>query len=109
VLLRVLLDKVAAVLSVSRDNISASSPLAAYGLDSIVAVEIQQWFKEAAGVEIVLFDVMGALGSKAAETQMAARFSVLHPYFTLFASVSNENSRWVSFFDVAKPGENVLK
>lgn len=54
------MEKVAAVLGVSLESLSSSSPLAAYGLDSIVAVELTKWFKDTANLDVPLFDIMGA-------------------------------------------------
>jgi acyl transferase domain-containing protein/NADPH:quinone reductase-like Zn-dependent oxidoreductase/aryl carrier-like protein len=52
------LDKVARVLGVSIESMSPKSPLAAYGLDSIVALEFVKWFKDAAGLEVALFEIV---------------------------------------------------
>ncbi|PHH81976.1 hypothetical protein CDD82_7408 [Ophiocordyceps australis] len=54
------LDKIAQVLATPRESILASSPLSAYGLDSIVAVEFRKWFRSEVQVDIALFDILGA-------------------------------------------------
>ncbi|PHH63847.1 hypothetical protein CDD81_5404 [Ophiocordyceps australis] len=54
------LDKIAEVLATPRESILASSPLSAYGLDSIVAVEFRKWFRNEVQVDIALFDILGA-------------------------------------------------
>lgn len=59
-LLKAFMDKIAAVLAVPADTIQPSNPLSAYGLDSIVAVEFRKWFAKSVGVDLALFDVLGA-------------------------------------------------
>jgi acyl transferase domain-containing protein/NADPH:quinone reductase-like Zn-dependent oxidoreductase/NAD(P)-dependent dehydrogenase (short-subunit alcohol dehydrogenase family) len=54
------IEKIAAVLAVPSDNILPSNRLAAYGLDSIVAVEFRKWFSKVVGVELAVFDILGA-------------------------------------------------
>ncbi|KFY44312.1 hypothetical protein V494_01542 [Pseudogymnoascus sp. VKM F-4513 (FW-928)] len=54
------IKKIAAVLAVPTDNILPSNRLAAYGLDSIVAVEFRKWFSKVVGVELAVFDILGA-------------------------------------------------
>lgn len=59
-LLNAFIEKIAAVLAVPADTIQPSNPLSAYGLDSIVAVEFRKWFAKSVGVDLALFDVLGA-------------------------------------------------
>lgn len=54
------IEKIAAVLAVGADTIVPTNSLAAYGLDSLVAVELRNWFLKTVGVDIALFDVLGA-------------------------------------------------
>ncbi|KAF8466151.1 polyketide synthase [Kalaharituber pfeilii] len=53
-------EKIAAVLAVGAETIIPTNSLAAYGLDSLVAVELRNWFLKTVGVDIALFDVLGA-------------------------------------------------
>ena len=60
-LLNGFLDKTSAVLGVSRDSMKAANALSAYGLDSIVAVELRKWLQDVVvGTEVSLFDLMNA-------------------------------------------------
>jgi acyl transferase domain-containing protein/NADPH:quinone reductase-like Zn-dependent oxidoreductase/aryl carrier-like protein/NADP-dependent 3-hydroxy acid dehydrogenase YdfG len=59
------IQKIAAVLGVNAEAIQAKNPLSSYGLDSIVAVEFRKWFSKTVGVEIALFDVLGATSIEA--------------------------------------------
>ena len=54
------LDKISILLGVSREVIHPSNPLSAYGLDSIVAVEIRKWFSGSVRVDLALFDILNA-------------------------------------------------
>jgi aryl carrier-like protein len=55
------LDKISAVLGVSRNGMKAAHALSTYGLDSIVAVELRKWSQDAVvGTEVSLFDLMNA-------------------------------------------------
>ena len=69
------IEKIAGVLAVAADAIIPGNPLSAYGLDSIVAMEFRKWFSKTIGVDLALFDVLGAksiadLVSKAASMIM---------------------------------------
>lgn len=63
-LLDAYLAKVAAIMGTTVETIQISQPLSAYGLDSIVAVEFRKWFSTAAGVDVPLFDILGAKSIK---------------------------------------------
>lgn len=60
ILCQAFIEKIAAVLAVGAETIIPSNSLAAYGLDSLVAVELRNWFLKTVGVDIALFDVLGA-------------------------------------------------
>ncbi|KAL2869028.1 uncharacterized protein BJX67DRAFT_379511 [Aspergillus lucknowensis] len=54
------LEKIAAVLSVDQSTLQPNRSLGDYGLDSIVAIEIRQWFFKAVGVELAMFDILSS-------------------------------------------------
>lgn len=60
IFLEAFVKKIAAILAVPVDIIEPGNSLSAYGLDSIVAVEFRKWFRKAVGVDVALFDVLGA-------------------------------------------------
>lgn len=60
VLLNAFSDRIASSLAVSRSIVQASVPLAAYGMDSLVAVEFRKWFSKEVGVNLALFDILGS-------------------------------------------------
>ncbi|KAI4726166.1 hypothetical protein E4T49_06112 [Aureobasidium sp. EXF-10728] len=60
ILLESFLVKVADVMGTPVASLRSDNPLSMYGLDSIVAVEIRKWFYQSTGLDIPLFDIMGA-------------------------------------------------
>lgn len=59
------IEKIANLLEVPTSTIEAGSPLSAYGLDSIVAVEFRKWFFTTVAVDVTLFDILGAKSIRA--------------------------------------------
>ncbi|KAE8167506.1 polyketide synthase [Aspergillus tamarii] len=74
-LLERFIGRLVVVLGLSAENIDASNPLSLYGLDSLVGVELRNWFNKSVGVDIALFDVLGASSIKALIDQAVALFS----------------------------------
>jgi NADPH:quinone reductase-like Zn-dependent oxidoreductase len=60
VLLDAFSDRIASSLAVPRSIVQAGVPLAAYGMDSLVAVEFRKWFSKEVGVNLALFDILGS-------------------------------------------------
>ncbi|PYH97071.1 lovastatin nonaketide synthase [Aspergillus ellipticus CBS 707.79] len=60
VLLDAFSDCIANTLAVPRSIVQAGVPLAAYGMDSLVAVEFRKWFSKELGVNLALFDILGS-------------------------------------------------
>ncbi|KAL2819315.1 hypothetical protein BDW59DRAFT_123333 [Aspergillus cavernicola] len=58
-------DKIAAVLSVDKSILQPNRSLADYGLDSLVAMEIRQWFFKAVGVRLATFDILNSQSIRA--------------------------------------------
>lgn len=57
VVLDALLLKLSRVLSVELSNLDSARPLHAYGIDSLVAVELRSWLFKALGAEVSIFDI----------------------------------------------------
>ena len=55
-----LVRKLSKALSVSSDEIETSKPLHAYGVDSLLAVELRNWFAKEFRADVAIFDIMGA-------------------------------------------------
>ncbi|KAL4797779.1 hypothetical protein BDV19DRAFT_386815 [Aspergillus venezuelensis] len=54
-----LVAKLASLLSSPADKFDVRKPLHAYGVDSLVAVEIRNWFAKQVKVDIAVFDLLG--------------------------------------------------
>lgn len=79
-LIEAFVQEVASILAVPSDVIELDNSLSAYGLDSLTAMDIRNWFARAVGVDLTLFDVLGAksiiaLTSKAASLIVIAASS----------------------------------
>lgn len=66
------LEKIAAVLSVDQATLQPNRSLGDYGLDSIVAIEIRQWFFKAVGVEMAMFDILSSRSIQALIEKVAS-------------------------------------
>ena len=51
-------NRLSETLALSIDDIEPSKPLHAYGVDSLVAMEMRNWFREALHVDMVVFDIL---------------------------------------------------
>lgn len=65
-------EKLSCILSRPLEDIDAGKPMHAHGVDSLVAVELRNWFLKALGTDVPIFEILGggaieALGSSVAE------------------------------------------
>jgi acyl transferase domain-containing protein/NADPH:quinone reductase-like Zn-dependent oxidoreductase/NADP-dependent 3-hydroxy acid dehydrogenase YdfG len=60
ILLGAFAEKISSALSIPLSVIHPGSPLSAYGMDSLVAVEFRKWFSKDVGVDLALFDILGS-------------------------------------------------
>lgn len=51
--------KLCKALSVSPDSFDVSQPLHVYGVDSLIAVEMRNWFMQALKVDVAVFEILG--------------------------------------------------
>lgn len=58
IVLEALLLKISRVLSVDISNLDAAKPLHAFGIDSLVAVELRSWLRKQIRAEISVFDIV---------------------------------------------------
>lgn len=54
-----LLQKLSRALSVGLEELDASRPMHSYGVDSLVAVELRNWFSKELLTDIAIFDILG--------------------------------------------------
>jgi aryl carrier-like protein len=73
IVLEALLEKLAKVLSIDMAELDASRPMLAYGVDSLVAVELRTWMTKVIGSDVSVFEMTGGqrieqIAAKAATT-----------------------------------------
>ncbi|MCJ1384592.1 hypothetical protein MMC17_007710 [Xylographa soralifera] len=56
---KALLTKLSKLLGVVEDTIDGGKPLGSYGVDSLVAVELRNWFARAVGADLAIFEILG--------------------------------------------------
>jgi hypothetical protein len=75
-ILEALVKKIADMFGMDKDAITVSSPVASYGVDSLIAVGLRNWIVSSAGAETTsIFDVLQspslhALAEKVAEKSL---------------------------------------
>ncbi|GAA87467.1 hypothetical protein AKAW_05581 [Aspergillus luchuensis IFO 4308] len=55
---RAICERVSDVLAINADDIDPAKPLHMYGVDSLVAMELRSWFKEALQKDVAVFDIL---------------------------------------------------
>lgn len=55
-----LVQKLCRALTIEAEDIDTGKPMHAYGVDSLVAVELRSWFLKEMGAEVAVFDIMGS-------------------------------------------------
>jgi NADPH:quinone reductase-like Zn-dependent oxidoreductase/NAD(P)-dependent dehydrogenase (short-subunit alcohol dehydrogenase family) len=68
--------QLSSLLVVSKDDIDPRKPIHMYGVDSLVAVEMKNWFSKGVGVEVSTTDILGGDGMSelAARVAKSSRF-----------------------------------
>lgn len=59
VVVAALVRKLAKALAMEHTEIDTTRPLHAYGVDSLLAVELRNWFAKLFGIDVTVFDIMG--------------------------------------------------
>jgi acyl carrier protein len=72
-LLEALMDKVSSITMIERDEVEPDAPLAAYGLDSLVSVELRNWIRRETGVETPLPTITRAENLRALATYILSQ------------------------------------
>ena len=65
VILRVLSAKLALSLPASAQDIDSSKPILQYGVDSLTAVELRNWFAKELKTDVAIFDILGGSSTDA--------------------------------------------
>ena len=77
-LLGALMDKVSSITMIERDEVEPDAPLAAYGLDSLVSVELRNWIRRETGVETPLPTITRAENLRALATYILSQREASH-------------------------------
>lgn len=70
-MVRALTTKLARALSISADDIEQGKQLGAYGVDSLMAVELRNWIARDFGANIAVFEIMGGGGQDRSDRRVA--------------------------------------
>nr|WHF58361.1 polyketide synthase [Aspergillus sp.] len=57
-LIRAICDRLSDILAISAEDIDPSKPVHLYGVDSLVAMEMRVWFREALQLDVAVFDIL---------------------------------------------------
>jgi acyl carrier protein len=68
-----LLQKLARALLMALEDMDAQKPTAEYGVDSLIAVELRNWFSREAKVEVPVFEILQAASLAALASMVAAK------------------------------------
>jgi zearalenone synthase (highly reducing iterative type I polyketide synthase) len=74
--------KLAKLLIMDRGDLQLGVPVYAYGVDSLVVIELREWFRKAIRSDVVVFDIQGNmsvadLAKKAAKRRKLVRILLL--------------------------------
>lgn len=71
--LEALLQKLARALMMPLEDLDAKRPMSAYGVDSLIAVELRNWLSRDAGVELPVFEILQPPSLNALAKQVVAK------------------------------------
>ena len=71
------MQKLSKALGIEVQSIDPAQPLHAYGVDSLVGVELRTWLLKEIGAEIAVFDIVGETTIQALAQLVAARSSLV--------------------------------
>ncbi|KAF7881904.1 uncharacterized protein EAF02_006592 [Botrytis sinoallii] len=54
-----LMERLSHALAVPRENLDSSRPMHIYGVDSLIAVELRNWFNQKLDAEVAVFEILG--------------------------------------------------
>jgi len=73
VVMELLPTKLSSALGINKDDFSSKQPMHSYGIDSLVAVELRNWFSKELNVDIAVFDMLGGATIAAVVDRAAAQ------------------------------------
>jgi acyl transferase domain-containing protein/NADPH:quinone reductase-like Zn-dependent oxidoreductase/SAM-dependent methyltransferase/NAD(P)-dependent dehydrogenase (short-subunit alcohol dehydrogenase family) len=70
-------SQLASLLVIEKENVDPAKPIYVYGVDSLVAVELRNWFIKGLGADLSVIEILGgeAISSLAARVAMKSKFT----------------------------------
>jgi hypothetical protein len=68
-----LVEKISKILAVAKEDIDENKPLNSYGVDSLIAIEVRNWFMKEAGADVAVFDIIGGASLRQLGYTVAAK------------------------------------
>lgn len=72
-----MVERLAKLMMMPESDVDAGKPLSAYGVDSLVAVEVRNWIARETGVDVSVFDIMANVPMRALAGDLAGRCKLL--------------------------------
>lgn len=72
-----MVERLARLMMMPESDVDAGKPLSAYGVDSLVAVEVRNWIARETGVDVSVFDIMANVPMRALAGDLAGRCKLL--------------------------------
>jgi hypothetical protein len=69
-------DKICKFLSLAPSHLDVSKPLHSYGIDSLIAMELRNWFLRILKTEVSVFDILGGLSTQNLASTVLAKIRV---------------------------------
>ena len=76
-LTRALVGRLARLMMMPESDVDEGKPLSAYGVDSLVAVEVRNWIARETGVDVSVFDLMANVPMRALAGDLAGKCKIL--------------------------------
>ncbi|KAK2611358.1 hypothetical protein N8I77_004702 [Diaporthe amygdali] len=77
IVLRAMSAKLARAMSIPPEDVEPGKPLSAYGVDSLMAVELRNWIGREFGAAVAVFDIMGGVPIASVADLVTARSGVV--------------------------------
>jgi aryl carrier-like protein len=74
---RALVGRLARLMMMPESDVDKGKPLSAYGVDSLVAVEVRNWIARETGVDVSVFDLMANIPMRALAGDLAGKCKLL--------------------------------
>lgn len=74
---RAMVERLAKLMMMPESDVDAGKPLSAYGVDSLVAVEVRNWIARETAVDVSVFDIMANVPMRALAGDLAGRCKLM--------------------------------